>query len=350
MNPCGATSTSEHTPPSSAAASDLGGDLGRRTPEPLGQGQGPVGLEVDAGPVGRAQHRVGPGLEGVERLLEALGEDVVQSGHPSMVACGGGKRETDSLLHAPIRRVRPAAATVPAVMADRPSARPAALRRRWTSTGSTTPVLHHVDWQVGPGERWVVLGPNGSGKTTMFELASGYLHPTRGTVDILGHRLGRVDVRRLREHIGLVSTAVAKKLVPEHHGHRRGASRPGTGPWSRGGTTTPTRSAAGPGTCSSTPASGRSPTARFGVLSDGERQQVLLARALMSEPALLLLDEPAAGLDVGGRERLVAGLGRLAADHGAPPIVMITHHVEEIPVGFTHVLLLREGRVVAAGP
>src|SRR6516164_8189260 len=78
-----------------------------------------------------------------------------------------------------------------------------------------TPVLHDIHWQVGPGERWIVLGPNGSGKTTLFELASGYLHPTRGTVDILGHRLGRYDVRRLREHIGLVSTAVAKKLVPD---------------------------------------------------------------------------------------------------------------------------------------
>ena len=201
-----------------------------------------------------------------------------------------------------------------------------------------------------PGERWIVLGPNGSGKTTLFELASGYLHPTRGTVDILGHRLGRVDVRRLREHIGLVSTAVAKKLVPQHHGHRRGGVAPGTGPWSPGGTTTTTANGTGPAACS--PSAGFEAIAdrRFGVLSDGERQQVLLARALMSDPALLLLDEPAAGLDVGGRERLVATLGRLARDVTAPPMVMITHHVEEIPVGFTHVLLLREGRVVAAGP
>jgi iron complex transport system ATP-binding protein len=213
----------------------------------------------------------------------------------------------------------------------------------------TTPVLHQVEWQVGPGELWIVLGPNGSGKTTMFELASGYLHPTRGTVDILGRRLGHVDVRRLREHIGLVSTAIAKKLVPEITATDvvvsalHGALEPW---WHRYGGAERDRArgllaAAGFGAIADR---------RFGVLSDGERQQVLLARALMSDPTLLLLDEPAAGLDVGGRERLVATLSRLAADPAAPPTVMITHHVEEIPVGFTHVLLLRSGRVVAAGP
>jgi iron complex transport system ATP-binding protein len=212
-----------------------------------------------------------------------------------------------------------------------------------------TPVLHEVDWQVRPGERWIVLGPNGSGKTTLFELASGYLHPTRGTVDILGRRLGHVDVRRLREHIGLVSTAVAKKLVPAITATDvvvsalHGALEPW---WHRYGESERDRArgllaAAGFAAIADRP---------FGVLSDGERQQVLLARALMSDPALLLLDEPAAGLDVGGRERLVATLSRLALDLTAPTTVMITHHVEEIPVGFTHVLLLRDGRVVAAGP
>jgi iron complex transport system ATP-binding protein len=212
-----------------------------------------------------------------------------------------------------------------------------------------TPVLRGIDWQVRPGERWIVLGPNGSGKTTLFELASGYLHPTRGTVDILGRRLGHVDVRRLREHIGLVSTAVAKKLVPAITATDvvvsavHGALEPW---WHRYGETERDRArgllaAAGFGAVADRP---------FGVLSDGERQQVLLARALMSQPALLLLDEPAAGLDVGGRERLVASLSRLALDPAAPPTVMITHHVEEIPMGFTHVLLLRQGRVVVAGP
>ncbi len=211
-----------------------------------------------------------------------------------------------------------------------------------------TPVLHSVDWKVNSGERWVVLGPNGSGKTTMFELASGYLHPTRGSVEILGQRLGRVDVRRLREHIGVVSSAVAKKLVPSVSATGvvvsavHGALEPWWHKYSDGEVARARAllSDAGFAAILDRP---------FGVLSDGERQQVLLARALMTDPSLLLLDEPAAGLDVGGRERLVARLGSLASDPGSPPIVMITHHVEEIPAGFTHVLLLREGRIVVAG-
>lgn len=213
----------------------------------------------------------------------------------------------------------------------------------------STPVLHQVDWEVGDGERWAVLGPNGSGKTTMFQLASGYLHPTRGTVEVLGHRLGRVDVRRLREHIGLVSAAVAKMLVPGVTAAEvvvsalHGALEPW---WDRYSADEQERArhllaAAGFAAIADRP---------FGVLSEGERQQVLLARSLMTEPSLLLLDEPAAGLDVGGRERLVGRLAALAADAAAPPIVMITHHVEEIPPGFTHLLLLREGRITASGP
>jgi iron complex transport system ATP-binding protein len=211
------------------------------------------------------------------------------------------------------------------------------------------PVLHGVTWRVGGRERWVVLGPNGSGKTTMLELAAGYLHPTRGTVDVLGQRLGRVDVRRLREHIGLVSTAVAKKLLPEVSAEgvvvsaRHGALEPWWHDYSEADRDRARGLLAAAGFESVA-------DRRFGVLSDGERQQVLIARALMSNPALLLLDEPAAGLDVGGRERLVDALGRLARDPSSPPMVMITHHVEEIPVGFDHVLLLREGRVLAAGP
>ncbi len=211
------------------------------------------------------------------------------------------------------------------------------------------PVLHGIDWELGTNERWVVLGPNGSGKTTLLQLASGYLHPTRGTVEILGHQLGRVDVRRLREHIGLVSTAVVKKLVPDITATDvvvsalHGALEPWWHRYEEAEREAARRLLADAGF---EYVADRS----FGVLSDGERQQVLLARALMSSPRLLLLDEPCAGLDVGGRERLVARLAGLAADQAAPPIVMVTHHVEEVPPRFTHVLLLREGRVVAAGP
>jgi iron complex transport system ATP-binding protein len=210
-------------------------------------------------------------------------------------------------------------------------------------------VLHAIGWEVGRDERWIVLGPNGSGKTTLFELASGYLHPTRGTVDILGHRLGRVDVRMLRERIGLVSTAIVKKLVPHITATdvvvsgRHGALEP----WWQEYTKEEFQRAAG---LLVEAGFGEIADRPFGFLSDGERQRVLLARAMMCEPQLLLLDEPAAGLDVGGRERLVASLGRLASQRDHPATVMITHHVEEIPAGFTHVLLLRAGRVVASGP
>ena len=209
-------------------------------------------------------------------------------------------------------------------------------------------VLHEVDWQVGPGQRWVVLGPNGSGKTTMFELASGYLHPTRGAVEILGRRLGQVDVRRLRERIGLVSTALVKKLLPGITGAdvvvsgRRGALEPW---WQEYDSEDWERARKLLADAGFDYVADRS----FGFLSDGERQQVLLARALMGRPDLMLLDEPAAGLDVGGRERLVGYLGRLAADPRHPATVMITHHVEEIPPVFTHGLLLKGGRVVASG-
>lgn len=212
-----------------------------------------------------------------------------------------------------------------------------------------TPILHGIDWEVGPGERWVVLGPNGSGKTTLFELASGYLHPTRGSVEILGHRLGRVDVRRLRERIGLVSSAIAKKLVPgvTAEGIVVAGRHAALEPWWHSYTSGEHEKASGLLAAAGFAGIADRP---FGVLSDGERQQVLLARAMINDPDLLLLDEPAAGLDMGGRERLVARLSAIAGDPASPPIVMITHHVEEIPAGFTHVLLLRAGRVVVAGP
>jgi iron complex transport system ATP-binding protein len=211
------------------------------------------------------------------------------------------------------------------------------------------PVLHGVDWTVSDGQRWAVLGPNGSGKTTMMQLASGYLHPTRGTVEILGRRLGTVDVRGLRERLGIVSAAVARMLVPKITAQdvvmsaRYAALEPWWHEYDDDDRAAALKLLADAGFAS---VAGRP----FGVLSEGERQQVLLARTLMAEPELILLDEPAAGLDVAGRERLVGRLSQLAADPGAPPLVLVTHHVEEIPAYFSHVLLLRGGRVVVAGP
>ena len=212
-----------------------------------------------------------------------------------------------------------------------------------------TVVLHDVTWRVGTGDRWAVVGPNGSGKTTMLQLASGYLHPTRGSVSVLGHLLGRVDVRRLRERIGIVSAAVAKMLVPSVHARDvvMSARHAALEPWWHDYTDADRERADSLLTAAGFAAVADRP---FGVLSEGERQQVLLARTLMAEPALLLLDEPAAGLDIAGRERLVTRLAQLAVDRDAPPMVLVTHHVEEIPAHFSHLLLLRQGRVIAAGP
>jgi iron complex transport system ATP-binding protein len=210
-------------------------------------------------------------------------------------------------------------------------------------------VLHGVDWKVGPGERWAVLGPNGAGKTSLLQLASGYLHPTRGTLHVLGRQLGHVDVRLLRQRIGMVSAAVTRMLVPGvaavdvvlagRYAHLE--------PWWREYSDDDRRRAEGLLAGAGFGHIARRP---FGVLSEGERQQVLLARSLMADPDLILMDEPAAGLDVGGRERLVARLAHLARDPGAPPLVLVTHHVEEIPSHFSHLALVRDGRMVVAGP
>ena len=210
-------------------------------------------------------------------------------------------------------------------------------------------LLDRVTWVVREGERWVVLGPNGAGKTTLLQVAAAQLHPSSGAAGVLGELIGAVDVFELRPRIGLTSAAIAERLPRhelvrdvvisaaygvvgrwredyDHHDHRRAddllievgvqhlADR------------------------------------TFGTLSEGERKRVQVARALMTDPELLLLDEPAAGLDLGGREDLVSTLSTLAYDPDSPATVLVSHHVEEIPPGFTHALLLRQGRVVAEGP
>jgi iron complex transport system ATP-binding protein len=210
-------------------------------------------------------------------------------------------------------------------------------------------LLADIDWSVELDERWVVLGPNGAGKTTLLRLAAAEMHPTTGTVDLLGERMGRVSVFELRPRIGLASQSLAGR-VPGDEIVRdlvRSAGYGVLGVWRESyDQLDDDRAAALLEVLGAASLSERA----YGTLSTGERQRVLLARAMMTDPELLLLDEPAAGLDLGGREDLVQTLSRLALDEYAPATVLVSHHVEEIPPGFTHVLLLREGRAVAAGP
>jgi iron complex transport system ATP-binding protein len=210
-------------------------------------------------------------------------------------------------------------------------------------------LLEGVDWTVEEDERWVVLGPNGAGKTTLLQVVSAQIHPTEGVAGILGEVLGTVDVFELRPRIGLTSAALAERIPRDERVHDVvvSASYAVIGRWRehydeldhQRADELLTEMGAGH-------LSGRT----FGTLSEGERKRVQIARSLMTDPELLLLDEPAAGLDLGGREDLVSTLSVLALDETSPATVLVSHHVEEIPPGFTHALLLREGKVVAAGP
>ena len=210
-------------------------------------------------------------------------------------------------------------------------------------------LLDKVDWQVKEGERWVILGPNGAGKTTLLQIAAARIHPTSGMAGILEEILGAVDVFELRPRIGLSSAALANQ-IPEHEKVLNvvvTAAYGVTGRWREGYERDDERRAFallnewGMGPLLNRP---------FASLSEGERKRVQIARALMTDPELLLLDEPAAGLDLAGREDLVHRLSELARDEAAPAIVLVTHHLEEVPPGFTHAMLMRDGGVVAQGP
>ncbi|HMK12780.1 MAG TPA: ABC transporter ATP-binding protein [Acidimicrobiales bacterium] len=208
--------------------------------------------------------------------------------------------------------------------------------------------LDGLDWCVQPDERWVVLGPNGSGKTTLVRIVSLYLHPSRGDVRVLGAVLGRVDIRKVRPRIGIASASMAAMLRRELDvvdvvmTGRNAALEPW---WHTYTDEDRARALMLLGRFGMAGFDGR----MFGTLSSGEQQKAQLARTLMADPELLILDEPAAGLDLGAREDLVSRLGDLAEDRSSPPIILVTHHVDEIPPGFTHALLLREGRPVASG-
>jgi iron complex transport system ATP-binding protein len=215
--------------------------------------------------------------------------------------------------------------------------------RRGTKT-----LLEGINLTVSDNQRWVVLGPNGAGKTTLLEIAAGRMHPTSGTVEILGERLGQTDVFELRPRIGLASAALAARIPPSETVRNVvvTASYAVTGRWREKYDGVDESRAD-----DLLAAFGISALAdrTFGTLSDGEKKRAQIARSLMTDPELLLLDEPAAGLDLGGREELVGALSEIMLDKFAPVIFMVTHHVEEIPPGITHALLLRDAQVVASG-
>ena len=210
-------------------------------------------------------------------------------------------------------------------------------------------LLDGVDLEVGEGERWVVMGPNGAGKTTLLLLASARMFPTTGEVTVLDEELGAVDLADLKPRIGWASSAMATD-IPAGESVLDVVM---TGAWAVSGRW---REHYDPADRERALALidewgvGALAQRTYGTLSEGERKRTLIARALMADPELLLLDEPGAGLDLGGREDLVERLGRLARDPEAPTLMVVTHHVEEVPEGFTHALLLRAGTVVAAGP
>ena len=209
-------------------------------------------------------------------------------------------------------------------------------------------ILDRVNWSVDDSERWVILGPNGAGKTTLLQLAAAQIHPTSGKVRILDEKLGKADVFELRPRIGFASTALARRVPGDEEVLNvvLTAAYSVTGRWNESYEEIDERRA-------------RRVLAewklsafekrRFGELSDGEQKRVQIARAVMTDPELLLLDEPAASLDLGAREELLQLLSGYASAPQAPAIVMVTHHVEEIPRGFTHALLLAHGRITAAG-
>jgi len=209
-------------------------------------------------------------------------------------------------------------------------------------------LLDTIDWAVEEDERWVVLGPNGAGKTTLMQLASTQMHPSSGVVEVLGSRLGKVDVFELRPRIGLTSAALADR-IPRSESVRDVVISAAYGVLGRWRETYDDVDDQRADQLLTEIGIVHLADRTFGTLSEGERKRVQIARALMVDPELLLLDEPAAGLDLGGREDLVSTLSSLAYDADSPATVLVSHHVEEIPPGFSHVLMLRQGRVVAAG-
>lgn len=211
------------------------------------------------------------------------------------------------------------------------------------------PILDRVNWEVDSDERWVILGPNGAGKTTLLRLATANDYPSSGTVEVLEQRLGTFDIWEMRNRLGFASSATARR-IPQGETVRNlvlTAAYGVEGRWNESYDDHDVRQA------DRILAEWNLDTLAdhaFGTLSDGERKRAKIARAVMTDPELLLLDEPSASLDLGARENLIELLSGYASSPYSPGMIMVTHHVEEIPPGFTHALLVREGRVQAAGP
>jgi iron complex transport system ATP-binding protein len=210
------------------------------------------------------------------------------------------------------------------------------------------PILNNVDWQVQSNQRWVIVGPNGAGKTTLLRVAASQIHPSTGTAKLLGSTLGEVNVFELRTRIGFASNAMSVHIPNSETvlDAVMTASYGITGRWNEKYDDVDERRA-------------RRVLAEwqldeladrpFGTLSDGERKRAQIARSVMPDPEILLLDEPVASLDMAAREHTISVLGNYASAPSAPAIIMVTHHIEEIPKGFTHALILSRGQVYAAG-
>ena len=211
------------------------------------------------------------------------------------------------------------------------------------------PILDDVSWSVDEDQRWVILGPNGAGKSTLLKLVSASDHPSKGKVEVLDERLGAVDVFELRNRIGFVSSATARRIPPTETVRDLvlTAAYSVEGRWNEEYDAVDVRQAE---RILAEWDLADFADHKFGTLSDGERKRAMIARAVMTDPELLLLDEPSASLDLGARERLLQMLSGFAQSPSSPAMIMVTHHVEEIPPGFTHVLMVRDGRIAAQGP